>query len=51
MVGDALQEEGVVWVSLQVQGWVRGCETARGEDSVLVGAVDAVEFWRAGGCG
>ena len=47
MVGDGLQEEGVMCVIVQVEGWVRSCETARGEDCVLVGSVDAVEFLRA----
>ena len=34
-------------VSVQVEGWAGGYEAARGEDCMLVGSVDAVEFLRA----
>ena len=49
MVGDGLQKEGVMRVSVQDKGWLGGCKAARGEDCVLVGSVDAVEFLRASG--
>ena len=51
MIDDGLQKEGVMLVSVQEEGWVGCCEAARGEDCVLVGSVDTVEFWRASGGG